>query len=313
MSALEKLGIKDKRFKKKEYSDKQEQTMNTFGFKWSIRDSYESDVAKKRLQDWLYEKYCDNNPEIVKEWIKGGDKIILDAGCGCGYSALLLFGELLNQNHYLGVDISDSVEVAEERFREMKIKGDFLQADILDLPLNDNSVDIIFSEGVLHHTDSTSKAIKYLSNKLIKDGLFLFYVYAKKSVIREFTDDYIREKLKNLSDEEAWEALKPLTKLGQELGELNIKINIPENIPFLEIKKGEIDLQRFIYWNIFKIYYRPDFNLDEMNHINFDWYRPLNCHRHTLDEIKEYCAEAGLEIEHLNIQEAGFSIIARKK
>jgi arsenite methyltransferase len=312
MSALKKLGIEDKRYKKKDYSENQEQTMNTFGFKWSLRDSYESEAVKNRTKEWLFEKYCDNNPKKVKEWLNGNDKIILDAGCGSGYSALLLFGKLLNMNHYLGVDISESVEIAEERFKGENVKGDFLQADILDLPISDESVDIIFSEGVLHHTDSTLKSLVYLSKKLKKNGLFLFYVYAKKSVIREFTDDYIREQLKPLSDEEAWDALIPLTKLGRELGRLNINVNVPEDIPFLGIKKGELDLQRFIYWNIFKAYYRPEYNLDEMNHINFDWYRPMNCRRHSIEEIKDYCGQAHLAIEHLNVQEAGFTVIARK-
>lgn len=312
MSALRKLGIEDKRYKRKEYSENQEQTMNTFGFKWTVRDSYESENSKKRMKDWLIEKYCDNKPETVNQWLKDGDKIILDAGCGSGFSALLLFGELLNQNQYLGVDISDSVEIADSRFKELNIKGDFLQADILDLPIKDETIDVIFSEGVLHHTDDVFKSINYLSGKLKKDGLFLFYVYAKKAVIREFTDDYIREEIKNLTDEQAWEMIKPLTKLGYELGKLNVKLNVPEDIPMLGIKKGEIDIQRFIYWNIFKAYYRPEFTLEEMNHINFDWYRPLNCHRHTIEEVKEFCTKSNLKIEHLNIQEAGYTVVAKK-
>ncbi|MCX6165217.1 MAG: class I SAM-dependent methyltransferase, partial [Ignavibacteriae bacterium] len=72
-------------------------------------------------------------------------------------------------------------------------------------------------------------------------------------------------------------------------------------------------IQRFVYWNMFKAYYRPDYTLDEMNHLNFDWYRPKNCHRHTLEEIKDYCNKAELTIENLNIQESGFTVIARKK
>ena len=49
-----------------------------------------------------------------------------------------------------------------------------------------------------------------------------------------------------------------------------------------------------------------------MNHINFDWFRPLNCHRHTPEEVKGFCDRAGLEIEHFNVQEAGITIVARK-
>src|SRR5262249_13386977 len=130
--------------------------------------------------------------------------------------------------------------------------------------------------------------------------------------IREFTDDFIREQLRNLDDPQAWKALEPLTRLGVALGELNATIDVPEAIPFLGIPKGKVDLQRFFYWNICKLYYRPDFSLEEMNHINFDWFRPMNCHRHTPDEVRRWCAEAGLEIERMTVEEAGITVVARK-
>jgi len=183
----------------------------------------------------------------------------------------------------------------------------------LEIPIPDKSVDLIFSEGVLHHTDSTEQSLVALAKKLKKDGRFLFYVYAKKAVIREFSDDHIREQLRTMTDKEAWKALEPLTKLGIALGQLNVNLNVPEDIPYLGIKKGKINLQRFFYWNICKMYYRPEYNLDEMNHVNFDWFRPLNCHRHTPEEIKRYCKEAKLAIERMNIQEAGITVVALKR
>ncbi|MEE9604263.1 MAG: class I SAM-dependent methyltransferase [Candidatus Scalindua sp.] len=239
--------------------------------------------------------------------------MILDAGCGAGYSAIAFFDKHLNNNDYLGVDISDAVEVAEKRFKEKGYKADFLKSDLMSLPIPDNSVDMIFSEGVLHHTDNTEKAISYLTKKLNNKGRFLFYVYAKKAVIREFTDDYIREKLKSRTNKEAWEALIPLTKLGIILGKLGVELDIPEDIPFLEIKKGKIDLQRFFYWNICKVFYNENFNLTEMNHMNFDWFRPANCFRHKPEEVLSFCESANLEIEDINVQEAGITIVGVKK
>ncbi|HMT11159.1 MAG TPA: class I SAM-dependent methyltransferase, partial [Ignavibacteria bacterium] len=114
----------------------------------------------------------------------------MDAGCGSGYSGMLFWGNYLKDNLYLGVDISDAIEVAKERFKEAGLPGEFLKVSVLDLPVPDESIDIIFSEGVLHHTDSTERSIKYLSGKLRKNGLFMFYVYVKKAPIREFTDDH---------------------------------------------------------------------------------------------------------------------------
>lgn len=312
MSAFKRLGLRPVELEVPQ-SKNQQQTRDTFGFKWAKRDTYESPATKANSLRWLMERYCDNHPERLEQWLSGGRKLILDAGCGAGYSALIFFGDRLRKHDYLGVDISASVEVARDRFREAGCPGDFLQRSLLDLEdVPDGSVDLLFSEGVLHHTDSTEQAFKYLSRKLGTGGRFLCYVYAKKAVIREFTDDYIREQLQPLSDEEAWRALEPLTRLGIALGEQNVELDIPEDIPYLGIKRGKIDLQRFFYWNICKQYYRPEFTLNEMNHINFDWFRPLNCHRHTPEEVSDWCREAGLEIEHLNVQEAGISVVARR-
>ena len=315
MSVLSMLKIdkaKVEELSRKVLSKTQEQTKKAFSYEWSRLEAYESKAHADVRRKWMIEKYCGNDASIIDKWLKGGKKIILDAGCGSGYASLIFWGEHLKSNYYLGVDISDAVETGRQKFKAAEVDGDFLQCNLLDLPVPDGSIDIIFSEGVLHHTDSTEKSISYLAKKLKTGGRFLFYVYAKKAAIREFVDDHIRHSIGSLEDAEAWEALKPLTKLGIALGELNTEIDVPEDIPYLGIKKGKIDLQRFFYWNIFKAYYRPEFSLEEMNLINFDWYRPFNCHRHTPEEIREYCKNAKLEIEYMNVQEAGITVVAKK-
>ncbi|MFH1913133.1 MAG: class I SAM-dependent methyltransferase [Pseudomonadota bacterium] len=288
------------------------QTKDCFGFKWLQRRAYESPEMKDMTTNWMVEKYLGGNPALLDEWLSGGRKIILDAGCGSALSALCLFGNRLKDHDYLGVDISTSVNVAETRFREHSIHGDFLQADLMDIPIPAGSVDMIFCEGVLHHTDDTAAAVDALSKKLKTGGRFLFYVYAKKAPIREFSDDHVREQLSAMTDEHAWEALKPLTTLGIELGRLEQTITIAEDIPLLGIQKGEYGLQRFFYWHICKMYYRPEFSFDAMHLINFDWFRPLNCHRHSEEEVRDMCSKAGLTIETLHTQPSGYTVIALK-
>src|SRR2546427_3670503 len=99
-----------------------------------------------------------------------------------------------------------------------------MQADIVNLPLSAQAVDIVFSEGVLHHTNSTEAAIKSLAGLLKPGGRFLFYVYRRKGPIREFTDDYIRGQLQAMSPEEAWRAMESLTRVGIAIGELKAEI-----------------------------------------------------------------------------------------
>jgi len=294
-------------------SEAQAQTEAAFGFKWALRDTYESEAVQNATRDWLIERYCDGDESKVDEWLAGGRKVILDAGCGAGHSALLLFGSRLKNHEYVGIDISSAVDVARQRFEERGIEATFVKANLMDAPVADSSVDLIFSEGVLHHTDDPEASLRFLATKLRPGGRFLFYVYAKKAVIREFTDDHVRQAIRNLSDEEAWESLKPLTKLGIALGELDTELTVPEDIPFLGIKAGRYDIQRFFYWNICKLYYREDWEFDEMHHVNFDWFRPLNCHRQTPEEVKQWCIDAGLAIERIDIQDAGITVVARMK
>jgi len=242
----------------------------------------------------------------------GVNPILLDAGCGASMSALAILDSVLPRMRYLGVDVSEAIDVASARFAERGLDAAFIQADLQRLPLPENCVDLIFSEGVLHHTDDTRAALGAVVRHLKPGGRIIFYVYRKKGPIREFTDDYVRRKLQGMSMPEAWDALIPLSRLGKILGDLDITIDLPEAVDILEIPAGPINLQRLFYWHVFKIFYQPALTLQEMNHVNFDWYAPLNAHRHTPEELREWCGSLGLHIEHEFLEEAGISIIARK-
>ncbi len=289
----------------------QAQTADTFGYKWQRRETYDSGAMQAALGAWLRERYGD--PDLLP-WLAGGSPapIMLDAGCGSGMSALELFGARLARTRYLGVDISGAIDVAATRFAERGVPGHFLQCDLMRIPLPAASVDVVFSEGVLHHTDSTEAAIRSLARLIRPGGHFLFYVYRRKGPIREFTDDHIRDQLVTMTPEKAWDAVMPLSRLGRILGALDIEIDITEPIDLLQIPAGRINLQRLFYWHVFKAYYRPDLTLDEMNHINFDWYAPKNAHRQSIEEVRAWCAEAGLVIERERVEDAGITIAARK-
>jgi hypothetical protein len=63
--------------------EEQEQTKEAFGFKWKKRDAYESPSVKRAHREWLLKRCY-------------GRENFLDAGCGSGFSSLLLlFGDHL--------------------------------------------------------------------------------------------------------------------------------------------------------------------------------------------------------------------------
>jgi SAM-dependent methyltransferase len=296
------------------FSKSQNQTEQTFSFKWNQESSYGSEHMDREWGRWLLEKYFDSDPQGPSALLNGSTaKLkILDAGCGSGKSALLLFGSALKNHDYVGVDISTAVNIAQEAFARKGIPGRFVQSSLDAVPEEFGNFDVVFSEGVLHHTDSVSKAIDSLASRLVIGGKFLFYVYAKKAPVREFTDDLIRDSISILSDADAWAALLPLTKFGKTLGELELEVKIEEDIPLLGIKRGTYDLQRLFYYHFFKAYHHRAYTLEEMNHINFDWFRPANCHRHTRQEIEGFVESAGLVVDRFHEEPSGYTVIASK-
>jgi arsenite methyltransferase len=241
-------------------SGAQAQTEEAFGFKWQKRDTFDSPVSLARAREWLIARYGD---PVGSDWFKehGESPVLLDAGCGAAVSAIELFAGLLPRVRYIGADISEAVDVAAERFRERGIDAAFIQADLTKLPFPEKSVDLILSEGVLHHTDSTEGALGVLSRLLKPGGRFLFYVYRKKGPLREFSDDYIRAQLQSMTPADAWKAVEPLTQLGIALGKLEAEIEIETAIDVLGIPAGKIDVQRLFYWHVAKAFYpaRPEF------------------------------------------------------
>ena len=290
----------------------QKQTEETFGFKWKKRSTFDSKESLSKMRNWLIDKYG-NSADFT--WLESYQEkpILLDAGCGAGMSGLELFGPILSNIDYLGIDVSESVDTAKERFAERGHTAAFMQADVCNLPFPESSIDIIFSEGVLHHTDSTQHALFALAKLLRPGGRFLFYVYKLKGAVREFTDDYIRDKLQVMPPQEAWDAMEPLTKLGIALGELDIEIDIPQDIELLDIPAGKINVQRLFYWHVAKMFYSPELSFDAMNHINYDWYAPRNAHRQSVHDVRKWCAKAGMEIEREVVEDAGITVIARKE
>jgi SAM-dependent methyltransferase len=214
-------------------------------------------------------------------------------------------------SEWYGVDISEAIDVVKERLGG-NTGTRFVQADLMDLPFRPRSFDTVFSEGVLHHTPSTRAALESVVNMLAPGGEILFYVYRKKAPLREFADDWVRDHIAPLAPDDAWEALRPLTALGEALAKLHVDVDVPRDIPYLGIKAGRHNVQRLIYWHVLKLFWNDDFSFDENNHVNYDWYHPRYAHRQTPEEVRSWCAELGLTIQHFDIEESGMTVRALK-
>jgi ubiquinone/menaquinone biosynthesis C-methylase UbiE len=104
-------------------------------------------------------------------------KSVLDVGCGGGrYTAAW---RTLGGRPVLGVDVSP-LNIATAHRRTSSLDDiDFRVGDVLDLSLEDDSYDIVFSNGVLHHTKDWRKGITEVCRILKPGGFGWLYVIEK--------------------------------------------------------------------------------------------------------------------------------------
>lgn len=289
------------------FAEGQKETVETFSWKWQRAKNYRSETIGHYNQ-WYLDRYGFKTEENVKRFLEG-KKRILDAGTAHGRDA-----ELYARNSsatVFGLDISYGIRNA---YRDLgKVPNlNFVQADLTRLPFAEASFDFIGCDQVIHHTPDTRASLHHLVTRLAPKGHICFYVYKKKGPIREFCDDYIRSQTVNMSPEECYRVSEQITKLGKALSDLKVTVDVPEDIPLLGIHAGKQDIQRFIYWNVFKCYWNDTMDWDSNVITNFDWYHPLHAHRHTREEVERWCEEEGLRIEHIDVQESGISVRAQK-
>lgn len=93
---------------------------------------------------------------------------VLDLGCGEG-GTIDLFRELSPGAHWIGLDIEASPEVAARR----RSDGDFRTYDGVNIPLDDNSVDLVFTCQAFEHVHYPHDVIRQVARILRPGGRFI--------------------------------------------------------------------------------------------------------------------------------------------
>ena len=284
----------------------QEQTISSFTEKWSNnKDLAFSETLREgsSIQKWILKRNGFESLTQFQEWLANRDRI-LDAGCGNVRVTALLNANTSEKHAIVGIDLS-SAEIASKNLSNLsniEIHKKNLLGDLSDL----GSFDLIYCQEVLHHTSDPKSSFSNLCKLLKPFGEIAIYVYKKKAPLREYADDYIRGLVSDLSYEEASKEMSQLTELGKTLSNLKVKIKVPE-IKSLDIKRGEYDIQRFIYHYFLKCFWNPELSEIENTAVNFDWYHPSISTRHTPDEVRSWFDENSLKIIHFHEDQYGIT------
>jgi SAM-dependent methyltransferase len=284
-----------------------EQTFGSFLDKWENNSKLAFSETQREGSDIFQWILTRNGFESTSEFRKFLDskKKILDAGCGNGRVTALLYNFANKSAEVTGIDLT-AAHVAQSNLAELSgvsIQQKDLLEDLSDL----GSFDFIYCQEVLHHTSDPKGAFLNLTKQLAPNGEIAIYVYKLKAPIREFADDFIRNRISGLPYEQAMEQMRELTEFGRILSELDIKVRLPK-VDVIGIEAGEYDIQRVLYHHFIKCFWSPELGYEENVAINYDWYHPQLCTRHTLEEVLDWFTEAGLRIEHQLVDHYGITV-----
>ena len=285
-------------------ADNQVQTSDIFSDKWVEAAEYDSIEKMYSFQlDWFLKLYGFETKEKLVSFLKDKHTII-DTGCGLGYKAAW-FAELAPHAVVLGTDISDAIDVAAKNYAHVPNLF-FFRGDIANTGLKNGVIDFTVCDQVIMHTEEPEITFKHLSDITSAKGEFACYVYSKKALPRELVDDYFRKATHEIPNDKMWEFSAQLTELGKRLSELNVSFDCPE-IPILGIRGGVIDVQRFIYWNFLKCFWKEDWGFDLSKSTNYDWYAPSNAKRFSKEEFLDMAKANDLKVTFLHQEEACYS------
>lgn len=117
-------------------------------------------------------------PEAANFAAASGLKV-LEIGCGLGTDGAQFAKAGAD---YTGVDLTEAaVELARKRFAVSGLSGKFQTADAENLKFEDESFDLVYSHGVLHHTPDTARAVNEIWRVLRPGGRAVVMLYHRDS------------------------------------------------------------------------------------------------------------------------------------
>lgn len=166
---------------------KNEKTKKSFEFEWSFLKRDQTDKI------W-HESVADLTQRFLLETglpaAYFNNKLVLDVGCGHG----IMTSKIASLSGFaVGIELSRAVEKAYDE--NTNPAAFYLQGDLQFLPFEEKSFDVLYSSGVIHHTNDTQKSLALIAKTVRKEGLICLWLYHPQTSLihnwllrlREFT------------------------------------------------------------------------------------------------------------------------------
>jgi glycosyltransferase involved in cell wall biosynthesis/ubiquinone/menaquinone biosynthesis C-methylase UbiE len=132
-----------------------------------------------KVEDHRYREYAPWMPEVMEFANHRGDAVLeIGGGLGTDLAQFARHGALVTD-----IDLSSGhLALAQENFRLRGLEGRFIHQDAETLPFPDNSFDLVYSNGVLHHTPHTEQVVAEIYRVLKPGGKVIAMFYAERSL-----------------------------------------------------------------------------------------------------------------------------------
>jgi ubiquinone/menaquinone biosynthesis C-methylase UbiE len=174
----------------------------------SPKNGFKSIKESMKHLKWRNNQYI--NSEKNMYFKNTQKKIVLDYGCGPG-NGLINIMNISNPKKIYAVDVSEkSIYLAKKRAKLHDLNVSFIKINENETinSIDDNSIDVIKSDGVLHHIENIDFVLREFKRILKKNGVINLMIYNRDSLWFHLHVNYelmIKKKIfSNSSDEEVF-------------------------------------------------------------------------------------------------------------
>ena len=216
--------------------------------------------------------------EVYLGWDSGPASVkkVLNVGCGFGKEALIL--QRICQNaRIFAVDLNLSL------FQSGMLHADdrklqFVVASLFALPFPERSFDLVYCQGVLHHTHSTRQGFRSISKHVDEHGFLFVWVYSLDDALTSHGWRSILKRTFFLSER----ILRPpIAALPRPIRNLVLRVFGAFLHPVLKRRERHRAIWKF----------------KNTLHFMYDFFGPRYAHRHSYNEVIQWFEDAGFDIQ----------------
>jgi len=254
---------------------------NSFSEEWNLTETEDDELSFQRTDQDL----IDFNKYVWLRWLKNNKvSSLLNVGCGAGKETIAL-QKVTNANDVIAIDFNFSILKAAENYKNND-SINFVLSSLFHIPIESETFDLVYSQGVIHHTYSTAEAFKSIAKFVKKNGFLFVWVYALE-------DHFVN---RNESFTSLRKFLKHTLKKVDLTIERILRPIIGHSTPFLRNIFIKI-IAAVLHPIMLKRVIHPDkWKFKNTEHSVRDAYSPIYAWEHSINEVVEWYENADFTI-----------------